>query len=1146
MPSERHKLPDELRRAALEADLHATSNQLTTLIASLRVGVLAEDNSDRIVMANPALCRALGCEQDPAALVGRVASEVIEELGVRLDARINLLHERAEIMAAGEPLAGQTLATADGRVLELSYEPVLDGGRQVGHLWQFDDVTERHRQAEAIVLSEEKYSKLFYSSSDAIILYDLDGFIQDINPMAERLVGYRRDELLTMSLRELYPDEVAEAAGEAVVHIAREGQATYEIPFLRKDGSTFEGEVSASCYEYRGEFIVLSLIRDASLRKQTEARLRMLSLVASKSGSSVIIMDAGGRVEWVNEAFTTLTGYRLEQVRGRDPMAVLAGRDTDSEVLASVRRRMADRQDLTEELLYYKRSGERYWVSTTITPVFDERGAVEKFIAVETDVTGARQIQAELIRARDAAEEASRAKGEFLAVMSHEIRTPLNAILGMTDLVLHESLSPAQRSMLRTIQSNSEALLAIINDVLDLSRVESAEFCLESVSFAPGEVAEAVTDALGVHADGKGIELTCLVDAGVPELVVGDPQRLRQVLTNLVGNAVKFTESGHVALSLRAVATDGSHARLGFRVEDTGVGIPEDKREAIFGRFVQADSSTQRRFGGTGLGLSISRALVEQMGGQVSCTSEVGVGSEFLVELELPVARWRAAEPSVAGDLRGLTALVVDGQPRSRSVVAELLAGWGVEVREAGTTAALAEELARPRCELLLVDREIASPLRAALSRDGRRPVLLTRLRDFEAELARELRASLVTKPVRRKTLLAAVAAARGIAVDLDRAQTAAPARAVALEAGLRALVVDDSSDSRAVLVRFVERMGLEVVAVESGAEALRCLADSRFDLLLTDLEMPGMDGLELARRVRREPTMHSLPIVAVTAHAVEGYEARCREAGMNAYLTKPVRREKLERTLAELVTPARAVLVVDDSPDMRTLVERFLQAEGGFEVHCADGGEAALAVASSRDFDVVLLDMLMPGMSGLEVAERLRAEHPKLPVVAMSGLDGEADRSRSRAAGCVAHLAKPVRRAALVSCLREVLAAHCAPGCKPVAPIVAPAPTLEPLEPRSGVDAQLAELVPGFLAKRRREQVQLRAAAEAGDWAQLAKAGHRLAGVGGSYGFARISELGAELESGAAARDVSTCVELLDQLGAYLDGLGPSVAAEG
>ena len=989
---------DITRRKQLEENLHATSNRLGTLISSLGVGVLAETVDGQVSMVNPRFCEAFELEEAPAALVGRMADDLVAEIEACMADGASFAEFRRAVHAQGGP-PRTSLETRDGRTLEVSSSPVEDDGREVGRLWQFDDVTDR---------------------------------------------------------------------------------------------------------------------------KRTEARLAMLSLVARKTGSTVIITDANGYVEWVNDAFTSMTGYRLEEMRGHKLGEMLQGPDTDPATVEVLRRAIAEGRDVTTEILNYTKRGDPYWVTMNVTAVRDEEGRIENYIAVESDVTVARKIKDELVRARDAAEDANRSKSEFLAVMSHEIRTPLNAILGMTDLVLQERLTAEQRSMVRTVQSNSEALLGIIDDVLDLSRVESGEVHLESVRFGPGDLAESVTDALGVHADGKDVELTCQVEVGVPALVEGDEQRVRQVLTNLVGNAVKFTERGSVSVTVGAdVLGEGDRVELSLEVADTGVGIASDKLDAVFGRFVQADSSTRRRFGGTGLGLAISRALVEQMGGRIWCDSELGRGSTFHVRVPLPVLRWKPERSGLASSMSTLTALVVDPQPRSRAVVAETLRGWGLEVEATEEPSRVVEELTRPSRDLLFLDLGMAAGLRRAIVRSGRRPILMTRLGQFDPDLARELRASLVTKPVRRETLLTAMGATLGWS-----GEAAQPSPKPALERrigqGRSVLVVDDSRDSRAVVARYAALEGFEVTEAEDAATALDALAERSFDLMLTDLEMPGMDGFELVVETRRRSAHRTMPIVAITAHAVEGYEQRCFDAGMNGYVTKPVRRPAFSRALSEALEPPLRVLMVDDSEDMRTLVRRFLDSEGGFTVAEAAGGERALELARDGAYDVALLDMIMPGMSGLELATRLAEEHPSLPCVAMSGLDRSEDRNFALEAGCVEVLVKPVRRSTLVEALRKAASAEAGSAASS----------------RVDVDPEIAELVPGFLASRRKEHEELVLALSAGDWDLLRRVGHTLKGVGSSYGFDLISELGARLEQRSREEDSVMAAEVLRELGLFLRGV--------
>jgi len=571
--------------------------------------------------------------------------------------------------------------------------------------------------------------------------------------------------------------------------------------------------------------------------------------------------------------------------------------------------------------------GRESWVITSKLPLRGADGRTAGTFGISRNISGLKRVEAELRQAKEAAEAANRAKSAFLANMSHEIRTPMNAVLGLTELVLDTELSDTQREYLQMVHTSGEALLALLDDILDFSKVEAGKIELERVRFSLREVLGDAVKALGLRADKKGLELALHVAPDVPQTVVGDPGRLRQVVVNLVGNAIKFTERGEVVVDV-AVADDGPcdgpppdgprRVSLRFAVKDTGIGIPPEKQGAVFEAFEQADASTTRRFGGTGLGLAISTKLVGLMGGRIEVESEVGRGSTFRFTVRLGVA---PEEPSWAPSttLAGLRVLVVDDNDTNRLILDETLRGWGMRpqtapgVDEAVALLGEAAEAGDPYRLILtdahMPDRDgfaLADEIRKTLHLDSPVVMMLTsgaRSGDFERCEASEISSYLI-KPVKQADLLKAVAAALGRAEPPQKpAPTAVGAPApVAPEpaTGLKILLAEDSVVNQRLALGLLRQWGHSVTIANNGLEALERLAAESFDAVLMDVQMPEMDGLEataVLRERERETGAHT-PVIAMTAHAMQGDRDRCLAAGMDGYVVKPIRRPELQAAL--------------------------------------------------------------------------------------------------------------------------------------------------------------------------------------------------------------------------------------------------------
>ena len=565
-----------------------------------------------------------------------------------------------------------------------------------------------------------------------------------------------------------------------------------------------------------------------------------------------------------------------------------------------------------EEYRIARKDGSYVFWSDCGRPIYDHKGRASKFIGACTDITERREKEEALRRAMEEAEAANRAKSHFLANMSHEIRTPMNGIIGMTQLALETRLSSEQRGFLTTVKESAETLLALINEILDFSKIEAGKLMLSPVPFNLRHQIEEALLPLALRADEKGLDLECHIPPDLPTNLVGDPVRLRQIVVNLVGNAIKFTHSGEVLITVHIENRMEREAVLHFDVKDTGIGISLDKRDSIFEAFTQADNSTTRNYGGTGLGLTISRQLVELMEGRIWVESQPGIGSHFHFTARFDLQEDVPADAApLEFEAAGLSVLVVDNNPNTRTILCEFLTSWQMKpvVADSGPAAQAAlDEAARQGTPfpIVLLDSSMPKPdgfdIAACLQDhpDGAKSIIMmltpssqiegvSRCRDLGIKIC-------ITKPIRQSELLDGIMTALGMRQQAVGLGTNAAAEELVSGHPLRLILVEDNLVNQRLALLILERWGHSVAIAHNGREAVDLHREKKFDLILMDVQMPVMSGFEAVALIREaeQNSGRRTPVIAMTAHALESDRQRCLDAGMDDYVTKPIDKARL------------------------------------------------------------------------------------------------------------------------------------------------------------------------------------------------------------------------------------------------------------
>jgi len=792
-------------------------------------------------------------------------------------------------------------------------------------------IAERNKAQKVLKDSEALYSSLVENLPVHVLRKDIEGRFTFANQSFCDLLGKPLEEIAGKTDFDFYPEELAQKYHQDDQRVIETGELFEAVEENKKDGETRYVQVMKSPVRDATSKIVgvQVIFWDVTERKQAEKDLAyerfLLETLMDNSPDYIYFKDIESRFVRISKALADY--FKLEQ-----PSDAIGKTDADifdseraAQYLRDERKIMkTGKAFVNKEEEQSWPNGRTRWVSTSKVPLRNPEGKVIGTFGISRDITARKRVEGQLQAAKDAAEVASRAKSEFLATMSHEIRTPMNGIIGMIDLLLSTNPTDQQRTYLDLASQSAETLLRLINDILDFSKIEAGKFELEWVGFKLRDTLGDTLQTLAGRASKKNLELTYHIPPQIPDELVGDPGRLCQIIVNLTGNAIKFTEQGEIAVGVRLESLVDDDLLLHFSVSDTGPGIPQEKQQLIFEAFRQADSSMSRRYGGTGLGLAISSRLVEMMRGRMWLESKVGAGSTFHFLASFSIQEDAPVEPAPGpATLYGLRVLVVDDNGTNRLILEEMLNNWRMNPTavESGQ-AALEEMLKAVRADepfhLALLDGmmpqmdglELAERIRQTPGLSETTLIMLSSAQNAAASArCRELGIDCcLMKPVKQSELLDSIVAALSVAT----ADEAAPVVTVEYPEStksLHILLAEDGLVNQKVAVNLLQQRGHKVKVANDGQEAVDALDDRSFDAVLMDIQMPAMDGFEATAviRKRESETGGHIPIIAMTAHAMKGDRERCLEAGMDGYIAKPIRAKDLYYTLEATVAKLQA-----------------------------------------------------------------------------------------------------------------------------------------------------------------------------------------------------------------------------------------------
>ena len=1036
---------------------------LLDLLSKLNLCVFViSGSSDKIVKVNQALCLFMGKEADE--LLGESAFFIFDLLKKR---NIEVHSQMSE--KNGKPYRVVSFSNIVSNLTFSSDE---------------SDSLQKRMQKQTKFLGA-----ILESVPDAVVAIDINGIVSSWNKEASELFAWTSSEAIGRHIDSLVLSSIDDEIDSSEV-VA--GQTIRGFECVRWGKNARKRKVFVSVAPIVVNEVIQGAVgiytdltnRDSILALSRENEIKFRAITESAQ-DAVIMCDSIGLVTFFNSSAERMFGYHKGETIGKKLYEIIAPEVYWDMIEMGFKQFRNTGQGMmigrVVEMEGKRKNGTTFPVELSVSSFF--LNGAWNATGILRDISERKKIELELIEAREGALNAVRTKSEFLANMSHEIRTPLNAIIGTSDLLWETDMDAAQRNYLRVSRNASENLLTLINDILDLSKVEAGRVELEKIKFNLIENVEKVCETLALRAQEKNIELNCWVHPLTPEWVIGDPARLRQVLINLIGNSVKFTEKGEITLHLKPTSIDEVY----FSVVDTGIGIPEAKVESIFMSFTQADSSHTRPFGGTGLGLTICSKLVELMEGTIEVESEIGKGSNFFFSCRLPKAQ--EAENNYLAETESLTGkkiLILDSSITNQRIIREILVQYGARVSLASTAHEANEFIQKLDFDSLLVNLTLSDNngfiVAEQFSTHGvskNKIILMFNSSDSGLNI-KECRKNGINhyllKPVRRKSLIEQVSntiTQRIKLVNYDQVFLSETEHVGIEDLKLRVLLVEDSADNRFLIEKYTEGLPWELVMAENGQIAYDLFLEDKFDLILMDMQMPIMDGYEATRSIRAYEANNlkeRVPIVALTAHALQEEVKECITAGCDIHISKPVRKKVL---LSEL-----------DS-----LVQKFnMKPE-----------EQIDSSVSNIDSQIKNLDDFIDVKDSAEQTDSSAFSFPSIEAE-IGNFDGNAS----------IQIENPTDVSSLID-------------ESSTQSYVAYVP--EDLEP----------LIAGYLENRRNDVINIKDLLEKGDFQESKRLAHSMKGSGGGYGFDEITEFGAVMEKAAKEEDKSVILANLEKLSVYL-----------
>nr|WP_320193393.1 PAS domain S-box protein [uncultured Desulfobacter sp.] len=937
---------DITERKRQEKKLQESELKFQAIIDASPLPIILEDDSGKFIYMNPAFTDTFGYTIADIPHVDDFWPTVYPDPTYREKIKTKVLKrfEQAEQgLSPLTPIEGR-ICCKDGSFRTVSASmATLDGTSKKMRLGVFYDVTLIRRIS-------ERLQTILANTSDGMHVLDEQGYIVEFSKSFSHMLGYTAEETAQLHISDWDMYAPLEKIS-SWIQTSINNPTTIETRHRRKNGEMLDVEINARGIILEGQPLLYASSRDITARKRAENQLKqaLLEQSAILENANVGIIQVKDHIQVkCNKKMAEIFGYELEEMINKNTRIFYSSQKHQDEDLREIDPIIFGGGVYSSERKLPRKDGSLVWVKISGTAI-DIEAPESGSIWVFEDISDVKAREQELHEAKTAAEQANKLKSEFLANMSHEIRTPMNGVIGMTELLLDTPLSTEQLHYANTIRSSGKLLLGLINDILDFSKIEAGKLDMETIDFDLLSQLDDFLDSMAPRAHEKDLELLCSVAQGTPTALRGDPGRLLQVLNNLTGNAIKFTETGEILIKVSVVKDNEKECRIRIVVSDTGIGIPEDKLALLFDKFSQVDASTTRRYGGTGLGLAIAKQLVELMDGDIGVTSHKGHGSRFWFTVKLEKRKDRESDQQpVPVDLQGLRILVVDDNATNRDILTTQLMAWGMRPEQSPNGPQALVELkkafdAKDPYTLAAIDMQMPDMDGETLGRTIKDDPMLAPIHlimltpmgrggdagrfeqaDFDAY---------ANKPIRQRDFLSIlVKVVSGGSTTAPRAlvtRYSAREEQHLFTQNARVLVVEDNSVNRQVAVGSLVKLGLQADAVANGIEAIKALMRIPYDLVFMDIQMPGMDGFQATRRIRDPETgilNNNIPIIAMTAHAMQGDREKCLSSGMNDYITKPIDKNMLLEVLKRRLpafTPLSSVMqpnismTNDDIPEL-------------------------------------------------------------------------------------------------------------------------------------------------------------------------------------------------------------------------------------